>query len=65
MKKEYLFFWSIAFCWVVSVPAVRAHIAEFDEYWQRRAEEAKAIAQAAYVPNPHEVINDVNLIVNK
>ncbi|XP_010242445.1 PREDICTED: pectate lyase [Nelumbo nucifera] len=42
------------------IPTLRAHIGDFDEVWQKRAEEAKSNALEAYHPDPDEVINHFN-----
>ncbi|KAF8390257.1 hypothetical protein HHK36_024782 [Tetracentron sinense] len=47
------------------VPTLRAHIGDFDEVWQQRAEEAKKAAIDAYHPNPEEVTDHFNTHVNK
>lgn len=44
----------------VLAPAIRAHIGEFDEVWQKRAEQAQKAALDAYHPNPEEVANQFN-----
>ncbi|OWM75976.1 probable pectate lyase P59 [Punica granatum] len=44
----------------VIVPGFSAHIAEFDEYWQKRAEQAENATLEAYHPNPSEVTNHLN-----
>ncbi|KAK4773865.1 hypothetical protein SAY87_028884 [Trapa incisa] len=41
-----------------------AHVAVFDEYWQKRAEEAKKTVREAYHPNPEEVTNHLNIHVH-
>lgn len=47
------------------IKGLRAHIAEFDEYWQNRAEAAKKATVEAYQPNPAEVTNNLNFNVDK
>ncbi|KAK4789674.1 hypothetical protein SAY86_016978 [Trapa natans] len=42
-----------------------AHVAVFDEYWQKRAEEAKKTVREAYHPNPEEVTNHLNIHVHE
>lgn len=44
----------------VLAPAVQAHIGDFDEVWQKRAEEAQKAAFAAFNPHPEEVTNLLN-----
>ncbi|GMP33534.1 hypothetical protein CsSME_00006815 [Camellia sinensis var. sinensis] len=39
---------------------IEANIAEYDEVWQKRAEEANETARQAYHPNPEEVMNHMN-----
>lgn len=55
------------FCFVFAVlaPVLGANIAEVDEVWQRRAEEAKKNAVEAYHPNPEEVILEFNKHVTR
>ncbi|GFZ03635.1 pectin lyase-like superfamily protein [Actinidia rufa] len=50
---------------VLTVLTVTAHIADFDEVWQSRAEEAKTAARQAYHPDPEKVINHFNKHVHK
>ena len=42
-------------------PIMKANIGEFDEVWQKRAEDAKKAAQRAYEPNSENVTNNLNL----
>ncbi|CAA7409969.1 unnamed protein product [Spirodela intermedia] len=42
-----------------------AHIADFDEEWQRRAERAREAAAAAYHPDPELVNDELNAQVNE
>jgi len=44
----------------VIVPSLRAHIAEFDKFWQQKSEEAKKAALEAYQPNPEEITEQLN-----
>ncbi|XP_034706232.1 pectate lyase-like [Vitis riparia] len=53
------------FAFAVLAPSIRAHIGEFDEVWQKRAEEAQKAALEAYQPNPEEVTNQFNKNVRK
>ncbi|KVH98712.1 pectate lyase-like [Cynara cardunculus var. scolymus] len=53
----------IRFCFlffIFSVPTIEANIAHYDEFWQKRAEEAKSSARVAYRSKPEEVINQLN-----
>ncbi|XP_058193375.1 probable pectate lyase P59 [Rhododendron vialii] len=45
---------------VVMIPALHAHIGEYDEYWQNKANEAKKAAAETFNPNPEDVINNLN-----
>ncbi|XP_011098575.1 probable pectate lyase P59 [Sesamum indicum] len=45
--------------------AVRAHIAEFDEVWQRRAEEAWNRTLESYEPAPAKIVSHLNLNVHR
>lgn len=47
------------------VVIVAANIADFDEVWQKRAEEAKQAALDAYHPNPEEITHNFNMHVHK
>lgn len=49
----------------VMVPVLRANIADFDEVWQKRAEEAKKAAMDAYEPDPDKVAEDFNQRVHE
>jgi len=42
-----------------------SHIAEFDDYWKSRAEEARKDALQAYSPHPHEVTDQLNYDVQE
>ncbi|XP_062104758.1 pectate lyase-like [Humulus lupulus] len=50
---------------LVLIPTLLAHIGEFDESWQKRAEASKKAALSAYEPNPEEVTEKLNYEVNK
>ncbi|CAN1198796.1 Probable pectate lyase P59 [Linum perenne] len=41
-----------------------ANIAEFDEYWQKRAEEARQAALETYHPDPNNVTESFNTVVH-
>ncbi|PON95893.1 Pectate lyase [Trema orientale] len=60
-KLGLLFFISF----VILIPSRLANIAEFDESWQQRAEEAQKAALEAYDPNPEEVTENLNFEVSK
>ncbi|XP_057479216.1 LOW QUALITY PROTEIN: pectate lyase-like [Actinidia eriantha] len=53
------------FFFVFTVSTITAHIADFDEVWQKRAEEAKTAARQAYHLDPEKVINHFNEHVHK
>ncbi|PKI63212.1 hypothetical protein CRG98_016397 [Punica granatum] len=55
------------FCFALAVliPVLRANIAEFDEVWQKRAEQAKKGFLEAYHPNPEEVTVEFNKHVTR
>ena len=44
---------------------VDAHIAEFDDYWKVRAEQAQKDALQAFTPNPEEVTEQLNTNVEQ
>nr|CAN69905.1 hypothetical protein VITISV_001007 [Vitis vinifera] len=47
----------------VIAPTIRANIAEYDDYWKEREEEAKKAALEAFHPTPQEVNDHFNLHV--
>ncbi|GAB2269941.1 Probable pectate lyase P59 [Dionaea muscipula] len=53
------------FIFVSIIPIRKANIAEFDEVWQQRAQNAKKDAQEAYNPHPLNVTNHLNIHVRK
>uniref|UniRef100_A0A2N9FAB7 Pectate lyase n=1 Tax=Fagus sylvatica TaxID=28930 RepID=A0A2N9FAB7_FAGSY len=57
----------LIFCvsFAVLIPSLWANIAEFDDYWQQRADKAKKAALEAYHPNPEEVTEQINTHVNE
>lgn len=55
----------LALSLAVLVPSLEAHIKEFDEYWQKRAEEASLAALEAFNPEPENVTAQFNANVNK
>ncbi|CBI32014.3 pectate lyase [Vitis vinifera] len=50
---------------MVVVPTIRAHIAEYDDYWKAREKEAKTVAIDAFDPSPEDVNDDFNKNVEK
>ncbi|XP_030447198.1 pectate lyase-like [Syzygium oleosum] len=55
----------LALSLAVLVPSLEAHIGEFDEYWQKRAEEAQKDALEAYNPDPENVTAHFNSRVHR
>lgn len=50
---------------LVIIPVTTANIGDFDEVWQKRAEEAKKAALEAYNPHPEKVTDSLNKNVHK
>lgn len=50
---------------VALIPCLSANIAEADEVWRRRAEEAMQTTEQYYDPNPAAVANHLNLKVQE
>lgn len=48
----------------ITIPCLEAGIAEFDDYLKARAEEAHKLALEAYVPNPEDVAEELNIHVH-
>ncbi|XP_050220605.1 pectate lyase-like [Mercurialis annua] len=46
------------------IPSLKGNIAEYDEVWQKRAENSKKAMMDAYVPNPLEVTEELNQLNN-
>lgn len=64
MEKSHillLFYTSLA----VIIPVLQADIAQFDDYWKKRAEEAHAATLNFYRPDPFNVTNSFNTQVNE
>lgn len=59
------FFSYLFFLFLTCAALSEANIADFDETWQKRAEIAKANAQAAFVPDPESITNSFNADVQK
>ncbi|XP_077247291.1 pectate lyase-like [Tasmannia lanceolata] len=55
-----LFFLLFFLVLAVFVPLSHCKIVDFDETWQKRADEARAVALAAYHPSPEDVTDHVN-----
>ncbi|XP_059624568.1 pectate lyase-like [Cornus florida] len=53
-------FFMVSFAIAAMAPTLMANIADFDEVWRRRAEEAGKRAEFYYHPNPAAVANEVN-----
>lgn len=47
------------------IPRLSANIAEYDEVWRRRAEEARKATVESYHPDPLSVLNDLNMHFQK
>lgn len=60
--KPTFFLFSLFF--LASTALSGANIAEFDDHWQKKAEEALARSRAAYHPDPEAVTNDFNKAVH-
>ena len=54
----------LIFAFAIIIPSLEAGIADFDEVWQQRAQEAKKAALEAYQPHPEEVTENFNEHVN-
>lgn len=46
-------------------PTLRANIADFDQVWQKRAEDAKKASLEAYNPHPERVAQNFNKEVHE
>uniref|UniRef100_A0A5B7BUA9 Pectate lyase n=1 Tax=Davidia involucrata TaxID=16924 RepID=A0A5B7BUA9_DAVIN len=53
------------FAFAAIIPTLTADIADFDEVWQKRAQEAQKAALKAYEPNPSKVTDALNQRVFK
>ncbi|KAH1063212.1 hypothetical protein J1N35_028199 [Gossypium stocksii] len=53
------------FSFFTLIPKLWANIAEFDDFWKQREEEAWKIALTAYEPSPENVTSHLNYHVNK
>lgn len=62
MKSNLLFFF---FSFAIIIPTLQANIADFDDVWQKRADEAMRANLAAYHSNPMEVTDQINHHVHK
>ncbi|KAM0944778.1 putative pectate lyase [Dioscorea sansibarensis] len=60
IHTAYSFFSYLFFLFLACAALSDANIADFDGTWQKRAEIAKASAQAAYVPDPESITNSFN-----
>ena len=61
--KNYMLLVFFALAMQTSTP--KAGIANFDEYWKKRAEEANEASREAYEPNPEKVAEHFNDEVHK
>ncbi|CAL9767410.1 unnamed protein product [Musa acuminata subsp. burmannicoides] len=57
-SRPRLFFFSLVF--LASAAFANAHIADFDEYWQKKAEVAQSKARNSYNPDPESVTRHFN-----
>ena len=57
-SRPRLFFFSLLF--LASAAFANAHIADFDEYWQKKAEVAQSKARNSYNPDPESVTRHFN-----
>ncbi|XP_072965464.1 pectate lyase-like [Typha angustifolia] len=64
LNKPSCFFLFSVLC-LASAALSNAHIAEFDDHWEKKAEIAKALARAAYNPDPESVTDHINRAVHK
>ncbi|KAF9667769.1 hypothetical protein SADUNF_Sadunf15G0057900 [Salix dunnii] len=55
----------VFFALAMQTSTLRAGIANFDEYWRKRAEEAKEASREAYDPNPEKATEHFNDEVHK
>ncbi|KAL4311938.1 hypothetical protein GQ457_01G016590 [Hibiscus cannabinus] len=55
----------LLFSFATLIPRLWADIAEFDDFWKQREEEAWKLALAAYEPLPENITNHLNYNVNK
>ncbi|RWW55040.1 hypothetical protein BHE74_00038336 [Ensete ventricosum] len=62
-SRPTLFFFSLLF--LASAAFSSAHIADFDEYWQKKAEVARSKARKNYNPDPESVTRHFNEAVYK
>lgn len=60
-KRNLLLF----FVLIVVAVSIEGHIKEFDEVWEKRAQQAKKAALHAYHPNPKSVADHLNYQVDK
>lgn len=56
VHTNFFFFFVLVF----AVYAANANIAEFDDYWKSRADEAQKNALEAFNPHPEEVTQQLN-----
>lgn len=47
------------------LPSLRAHYAEFDEVWRRRADEAWNRTLESYEERPEKIVNNLNMHVHR
>ncbi|GAA0161577.1 hypothetical protein LIER_39259 [Lithospermum erythrorhizon] len=49
----------------VIIPTLMAHVAEYDEYWRRRAQESLNNTLKAYHPEPENITASMNMAVHE
>lgn len=65
METTTLNWFALFFTFAALLPTLMANIADFDEVWQKRAEEAREAALKAYIPDPSEVTDTLNREVHR
>ncbi|KAI8541612.1 hypothetical protein RHMOL_Rhmol08G0075600 [Rhododendron molle] len=65
METTKLNWFALFFTFAALLPTLMANIADFDEVWQKRAEEAREAALKAYIPDPSEVTDTLNREVHR
>lgn len=61
MNSRFILF--VVVGWIL--PVLNANIGEWDEVWRRRAEDAWNRTLQAYHPNPQNVVDHLNVHVNR
>lgn len=58
-------FMFLSFLFLASAAFTGAHVADFDSYWQKRAEQADHYALRSYNPDPVSVTRQFNQLVGE